>query len=323
MYTDGNKTVYSGPGTGYSIVGQLETGREYLVTGMYYRNDFPTWWRIDYEGAEGWVASLGAFTNFMPGASCSPPVELIDINPPPVATPSPTPQMQPGACYIAPVGETANLQVYAGPAYSHPVIGTTQPRQYYLATGQLPLELPDRLIQIDFNGATGWVDASHYMFGGDGCWPIPTLTAWPTPIVTSTPSPFPTLIPTSTLSSEINPDQVAYVSSVVGSTAQIVGDLPTADGKTTTAAAIRVDFGPLEVGPYDGVRMLTVLVQCTGVNPQNLRWGYYGSEADIECGRSIETGISQGANIVIFGLAVPSDGMTAAHYTITVMVNAP
>lgn len=237
--------------------------------------------------------------------------------------PSSTSSQLPGACYVAPVDETANLQVYAGPAYSHPVIGTAQPGQYYHATGQLPLELAERFIQIDFNGVPGWVDASHYMFDGDGCWPIPTLDTWPTPIVTSTPSPFPTLSPTSTLSPEINPAQVTDTPSAIGSTVQIIGSLPSTDGKTTAAAAIRVNFGPLEVGPYDGVRMLNVLVQCTGVNPQNLRWGYYGSETDIECGRYIDTGVSQGGNLLILALAVPADGMTAAYYTITITVNAP
>jgi len=141
----------------------------------------------------------------------------------------------------------------------------------------------------------------------DNCWPIQTLTTWPTPIVTSTPSPFPTISPTSTLSPEINPSQLVDVSSTIGSTAQLTGALPTADDKTTTVAAIRVNFGPTEVGSYDGVRMLNILVQCTGANPQNLRWGYYGSETRFECGQYIDTGVSQGFNIVEVALAVPAD----------------
>lgn len=257
------------------------------------------------------------------------PTPIATFTPTPVApmfTPSPTamPTQLPEPCYAAPVDETANLQVYAGPAYSHPVIGTAQPRQYYVATGALPQDMLGQGpgIQIDFNGVPGWVDASNYMFKGN-CWPIPTLAAWPTPIVTSTPSPFPTPYPTSTLSPDINPSQLVDISSVIGSTAQITRALPTADGRTTTVTAIRVNFAPSEVGPYDGIRMLNILVQCTGVNPQNLRWGYYGSETRFECGRYIDTGVSQGWNIVDLALAVPSDGMTAATYTITVTVNAP
>lgn len=317
-------TIYSGPGTGYSIVDQLEPGREYLVTGMYYAGNYPTWWRIDYDGAQGWIDAGNGYSNFMPEASCNPPVDFINSNPPQVVTPSPTPELQPGACYVAPVDETANLQVYAGPAFSHPIIGMTQPRQYYLATGILPSYLLGQGpgVQIDFNGMPGWVDASAYMFQGD-CWPIPTLDTWPTPIVTSTPSPFPTISPTSTLEPGISPNQVTDISSTVGTTTQITGTLPTSGGQTTTVAAIRVHFGPEEVGPYDGVRMLNILVQCTGVNPQNLRWGYYGSETDIECGRYIDTGVSQGGNLVALALAIPSDGMTAVTYTITVTVNGP
>jgi len=46
--------VRSGPGTNYPVIGTASAGRSYPVTG---KNAAHSWWRIDYNGRDGWVAA--------------------------------------------------------------------------------------------------------------------------------------------------------------------------------------------------------------------------------------------------------------------------
>ena len=74
-------TVYAGPGTNYAIVGWADSSQTLQVTGMFYADNYPTWWRINFDGVEGWVDALGFGSSFLPGETCNPPVSLVDIDP--------------------------------------------------------------------------------------------------------------------------------------------------------------------------------------------------------------------------------------------------
>ncbi len=324
------RTMYSGPGIDYQILGQIEPQHNYLVTGMYYATNYPTWWRIDYDGTVGWIDSLENYTNFMPGASCNPPVELIDVNSPlpavtptPAPTSEPTPAWIPGACYVAPTGNLGeNRNVYAGPDFAHPVIGTLGVWEYVRATGQLPYDPPVLTgarpsIRVDFYGREGWVTASTYAFSppDGGCWPIPVAENWPTPPAGVTP---PTWTPAPTATLHPDTDQVFEVQGEIGTIAQFSRVLPDASGATTQDVTVLVDGIP--PGQWYPV---TIQVQCEGTHPEWMRWNprYLGPEKS--CGDTYETTFAQYFNHLDLILAIPADGMTAVYYTITVTVNAP
>lgn len=353
IYLDTN--VYAGPSTSDTVIGTLPIGTLVEVGTILYSTDPSPWLQITYEGQVGWISAenvggmgdcglvptLVAEVPATATPSALPPPNVATQKPAqpprltetptgqPAATVTPTPPVTstwaPGTCYVTPVDETSNMSVFAGPDFSQPIIGTLQPGQSMLATGRLPDELynsawPRPSIRIDYFGAEGWVDASRYAFQSDGCWPIPVVDTWPTPIVTSTPTTYlaATLAPTSTLPPEVDLNNVIYISREPGSMQQFSSVLP--DAQTGTVEYIGVRVGNMEPGD---VRLVVISLTCTGANPQNLRWGYFGSSLDWECGRYIETGVSQGGNLVMLALAVPGDGMTSVTYTITVTVQMP
>jgi hypothetical protein len=84
--------VRGGPGTAYQILGQLESGQQFAITG---RNADADWWQFDYNGDTGWVTGSLVTVNVPADA-----VQVVEAPPPPapvVRAPEPAPQPQAAA----------------------------------------------------------------------------------------------------------------------------------------------------------------------------------------------------------------------------------
>jgi hypothetical protein len=99
--------IRSGPGTNYSILGQLSAGQSLPVSGQ---NDSATWWQVTLpDGAFGWVSASvveahGPFAVPIVAAPPSPtPADPPTATPAPSPTAAPLPQFQyvPTGCYAA------------------------------------------------------------------------------------------------------------------------------------------------------------------------------------------------------------------------------
>jgi uncharacterized protein YraI len=313
------------------------------VFAVYYAPTQEPWLQIDYGGTPGWISATQVsaegdcgtlpevIVTGQPAIPVTLPPELgtpTPIPPPPTPTLTPTPSPLPPpdatatatfqACMVAPTDDPGvNLAVYDGPSTTASVLGSVGIGEYLPATGIYYPPNYDTWVQVQFRGMEGWIQALYWMFDGNGCWPLPQVTlSAPPPTWTANPW-TPTLLPTSTLAPEVDVNHVLYVRGDVGWTDQFTGVLPNAEGGTVEFVGIRVN----EI-PVGEVRLLNILVQCTGANPQRLRWGYYGSAAEWECGRYIDTGVSQGGNLVMLALTIPNDGTVQVTYTITATVNA-
>ena len=307
--------VYTSPGRDKLVIGQAVADQWYTSNGWWGGGPaYDTWARIWFNGELGWIVpGINSMWKCMPGAEGMPYVEI--DNPPPANTPTPTAEGQ--VCYVAPTPDAGDMTVYSLPGGES--IGTLQDGEYVQAIGKYYPYNAASWIQIDFHGTPGWVNGG-LMFDGRGtmgCWPLPDVDPG-VPLPTFTPwADSGNPVPTSTLPADVSYDKVLYVSGSVNSTGQFSGSLPRDDNRTTEYIGIRASI------PSGEVRLLEILVQCTGANPQNLRWGYYGSSLDWECGRYIDTGVSEGGNLVVLALAIPSDGLTSVTYTITVTVYNP
>ncbi len=94
-----NVNVRNGPSTDYAIIGALFPGASLPVIG---RNNDSTWFVVDYNGRQGWVAS-SVVTLVGPCGS------LPTIQPPPLPTPAPfTPTPPPPAQPVAQISFTVN-----------------------------------------------------------------------------------------------------------------------------------------------------------------------------------------------------------------------
>lgn len=81
--------VRSGPGTNYGLIGRMNAGQRYPVTG---KNADGSWWQIDYGGQPGWVTGSLVQTE---GAIDAVQVATNIPAAPPRPTPRPTPIPQP------------------------------------------------------------------------------------------------------------------------------------------------------------------------------------------------------------------------------------
>lgn len=141
--------VRSGPGTEYDIIGQLNSGDQVPVTG---RSDVESnWLRIQFEGAEGWVAY---FTITPLGNVSNLPV----VEPRAVQTtlPIPIPVTQ---TPVSPSTDTfitafRRVNVRSGPGLEYRRIGVLEPG----STADIMSRTDDnQWMRIDFNDMEGWV----------------------------------------------------------------------------------------------------------------------------------------------------------------------
>lgn len=326
-------TAYAGASPQSAPLGTLPLGEVVEVQEIHYvGGQEAPWLKIDYQGRPGWLNSqdvvasgdCGLLPSVVITATPSPdePTSApASPTPRPTGTPTPLPPptgtgvLPSGECHVAPTDtEGVDTNIYSGPGKMYGVIGSLQIGEYVLATGMYSPNNYATWVRVSFGSAEGWVEGLYYMFEGDGCWPLPSVDV-PDPPPTWTVIPY-TPLPTSTLPPEVALNQVIYLSGDIGFADQITGQLPNGAGSAAEYVGIRVNVQNTEV------RLITILVQCSGANPSNLRWGYYGSETRYECGRSIESGVSQGGNLIVIALAIPSDGTTAVTYTVTATVGS-
>jgi hypothetical protein len=311
-------TVYPDYDENGEPLGTLPAGESVQVLAMVYVAGSDPWLEIEFEGETGYILSTGIPAD---GGCGTIPTVIVDSEP--TATPTETPQTPPtatpsamppdAACEVAPAGNAiGDLNVYAGPSTTYPIIGALGAGQYVPATGVYGPTNYDLWVRVSYGGGEGWVRGLDYMFIGEGCWPLPEV-ALQNPPPTWTVMPY-TPMPTSTLPPDMDINRVVYLGGDVGWTDYLSGDLPDARGSTTATIAIRVNV------PYGQVRMIEVQVQCAGASSSSLRWGYYGSAPEWECGRSIQSGVSQGGNLIVIALSIPNDGTTGVQYTVTATV---
>ncbi len=85
-----NVNVRGGPGTNYPIIGSLLTGSALNVVG---RNNVSSWFVVDLNGRQGWVASSVVLLSGPCGSLAfvaDPPTPIVPPTEPPTATPTPT-----------------------------------------------------------------------------------------------------------------------------------------------------------------------------------------------------------------------------------------
>jgi uncharacterized protein YraI len=120
LEANGVVNVRSGPGTTYSILGQIRPGIKYNIVGQNGQ-----WYMINFNGQTGYV--FGPLTTVTNGT---------------------VPDIPPGKGLEAKV----TLNVRSGPGTGNPVIGVIYPGAVYLITGQ-----QGDWYQIDYKGKPGWV----------------------------------------------------------------------------------------------------------------------------------------------------------------------
>jgi N-acetylmuramoyl-L-alanine amidase len=113
--------VRSGPGTTYDILGQINPGTSFAITGQQ-----GSWYAIDYFGQTGWVAGWLVTTG---GA--------------------PTPAPATGGTVQASI---TGLNVRSGPGTTYGILGQINPGTSFAVTGQ-----QGNWYAIDYFGQAGWV----------------------------------------------------------------------------------------------------------------------------------------------------------------------
>ncbi len=204
----GGTNVRSGPGLDFEVLGRLDEGDSFPVTGQDETGD---WWQIEYAAGEGGVAWVAAaVVEFSGNPSALPVVTVLD----PLATPTSTPSPTPTPPVVAGTVEGLDaINVRDAPTTTD----STVLGGFYLGdtADVLAVSKDGEWWQIDYNGAPGepaWVAAEFVRFTGDKTrvpifglgTPTPTPGPTDTPAPTATPSPViivtgqPTLAPTAT-----------------------------------------------------------------------------------------------------------------------------
>lgn len=83
-----NVNIRSGPGTNYNLLGTERPGSTYRVTG---RSPDGAWWRIDYNGREGWVFGQLATVTGAESVAVAQNIPPTPVPPTPTNTPVPAP----------------------------------------------------------------------------------------------------------------------------------------------------------------------------------------------------------------------------------------
>lgn len=98
--------VRSGPGVNYNILGGINQGERYPITG---RNELGDWWQIDYNGQSGWVfdelVTVENAGNVSVAANIPTPPPATPTSPPPPPTSPPPPTNTPAPVAEAPAPE--------------------------------------------------------------------------------------------------------------------------------------------------------------------------------------------------------------------------
>ena len=135
MTVNRRANLRAGPDNSYPIIGEVEPGRQYPITG---RNMAGDWWRIDENGRPGWI-----YDDL---------VELVNEGSVQIVARFPLPPLLPATEAVLTFSRRMN--VYSGPGGRFPVIDTTVPGYQYPITGR---NVVGNWWQIDNHGQPGWV----------------------------------------------------------------------------------------------------------------------------------------------------------------------
>jgi uncharacterized protein YraI len=185
---DDGANVRKGPGTYYEQLGRVEAGASAVVTGRY-----DEWLRIDFDGAEGWVANwivTVSDLDSVPQVEPPSPSETVTAEPevapteevPPVEATTPVTPTDPGTAGLTAGADGANVRT--GPGTLFESIGRLEPGEPAVITGRY-----DRWFQIDFNGTPAWV--ANWVVTATGAENVPEVeppVPSPTSEVTATPA---------------------------------------------------------------------------------------------------------------------------------------
>jgi N-acetylmuramoyl-L-alanine amidase len=150
--------VRSGPGTFYDQLGRLDPGGTAVVTGRYDK-----WLRIDFNGADGWVANwIVTVSDIDSVPQVEPPSETEGEEEPTAEAPTEEATQEPTAEPTAAAPGTAvtatltagvdGANVRTGPGTEYERIGRLEPGDTAVITGKY-----ERWFQIDYNGTPAWV----------------------------------------------------------------------------------------------------------------------------------------------------------------------
>ena len=135
MTVNRRANLRAGPDNSYPVIGEVEPGRQYPITG---RNMAGDWWRIDENGRPGWI-----YDDL---------VELVNEGSVQIVARFPLPPLLPATEAVLTFSRRMN--VYSGPGGRFPVIDTTVPGYQYPITGR---NVVGNWWQIDNHGQPGWV----------------------------------------------------------------------------------------------------------------------------------------------------------------------
>jgi len=190
---DDGANVRKGPGTYYEQLGRIEPGASAVVTGRYDK-----WLRIDFDGAEGWVANwivtvsdLDSVPQVEPPSESETATAEPEVAPteapapteevPPVEATTPLTPTAPGTASLVAGADGANVRT--GPGTLFEKVGALEPGDTAVITGRY-----DRWFQIDFNGTPAWV--ANWVVTATGAENVPEVEPpVPSPTAEVTPTP--------------------------------------------------------------------------------------------------------------------------------------
>ena len=134
--SDGPLRVRSGPGTGYSVLGSLATGKTFTVSGKAQDISGVWWYSFDYNGKTGYVSSQYVKTS----STSSSVVEV---------------EKTTGTVNDGP------LRVRTGPGTSYSVLGSLATGKSFTVTGKAQDSSGTWWYRLTYSGKTGYVSSAY------------------------------------------------------------------------------------------------------------------------------------------------------------------
>lgn len=139
--SDGPLRVRSGPGTGYSVLGSLATGKSFTVTGKAQDSSGTWWYRLTYSGKTGYVSSAYVTTKTESGTEEEPKPD--------------TGKKQVGTVFDGP------LRVRSGAGTNHDTLGQLSTGKTFDIEGTATDSSGTVWYKLTYNGRFGYVSSKY------------------------------------------------------------------------------------------------------------------------------------------------------------------
>lgn len=139
--SDGPLRVRSGPGTGYSVLGSLATGKSFTVTGKAQDSSGTWWYRLTYSGKTGYVSSAYVTTKTESGTEEEPEPD--------------TGKKQVGTVFDGP------LRVRSGAGTNHDTLGQLSTGKTFDIEGTAKDSSGTVWYKLTYNGRFGYVSSKY------------------------------------------------------------------------------------------------------------------------------------------------------------------